>query len=391
MKANHPTDDDGKETYAVSLWSDWDDAMAMYPKAMVTAYYGYDQLGIGHYNCETGEYYDALKINDDGTYGPYIEMLKFFNTLYQKGLLDPDSATQEYADATAKILKGHTFWSIFQYAGSEVFNTEENIAADKAMYSVVPKDASPCVYGLSILGDNRIISIGAKTEYPEKCMEIINWMCTPNGYLESQYGPEGLMWYYGDDGLTHFTELGKAAALDSTIEMKSDDEQYADYCGMKFKDGQPMLNYVTRNYFATNPKTGEKYCFKYWASETEKPDAGSLEAKWREWADADSTDEYIKNSVEYVISLGSSYTEAEKDAGLEAIWKQVTSAIVEGSWKAIMSETDAEFDSNIQSMIDLAQSYSDENGNGYEQCVEWSRNEAATRKAIEDKIIASEK
>ena len=45
MKEICPTDDNGNPTYAFSLWPDWDDAMVMYVKSFVSAYYGYDELG----------------------------------------------------------------------------------------------------------------------------------------------------------------------------------------------------------------------------------------------------------------------------------------------------------------------------------------------------------
>ena len=67
MKAICPTDDNGNETYAVSLWPDWDGNMVMYVKAMATAYYGYDELALGLYDSETGTYHDALEEN-----GPYL-------------------------------------------------------------------------------------------------------------------------------------------------------------------------------------------------------------------------------------------------------------------------------------------------------------------------------
>ncbi|MBR6808882.1 MAG: extracellular solute-binding protein, partial [Clostridia bacterium] len=60
MKAICPTDENGNETYAVSVWPDWDGSMVMYVKALATAYYGYDELGIGHINPTNGEYYDCL-------------------------------------------------------------------------------------------------------------------------------------------------------------------------------------------------------------------------------------------------------------------------------------------------------------------------------------------
>ena len=70
MQKMDPKDDAGGKTYAVSLWPDWDDAMVMYVKATATAYYGYDELGIGLYDPTTGKYHDALEEN-----GPYLEML----------------------------------------------------------------------------------------------------------------------------------------------------------------------------------------------------------------------------------------------------------------------------------------------------------------------------
>ena len=97
MKAICPTDDNGKETYAMSLWPDWDGNMVMYVKSMATAWYGYDEFHLGLYDCDNGKFYGALDEE-----GPYIEMLKFFNKLYREGLLDPDSMTQTY-DEMASI------------------------------------------------------------------------------------------------------------------------------------------------------------------------------------------------------------------------------------------------------------------------------------------------
>ena len=98
-----PSDDSGNKVYAVSLWPDWDDAMVMYVKAMATAYYGYDELALGLYDPTNGKYHDALEEN-----GPYLEMLKWFNDLYQDGLIDPDSMTQTYDEMIAKVQNGGT-------------------------------------------------------------------------------------------------------------------------------------------------------------------------------------------------------------------------------------------------------------------------------------------
>ncbi len=387
MKKAHPTDDNGLETYAISLWPDWDVNMVMYPKSLATAYYGYDELGLGLYNNETGEFYDALMVNDDGSYGPYLEMIQFFNKLYQEGLLDPDSMTQTAGDASATISSGRTFWSIFNYAGSSVFNTEANIADNKAMYSVCPKEATPCVYGMNVLGGNRVWTISAKTKYPELCLEIINYLSTPKGVLETNYGPEGLCWNYGDDGKVHFTDLGYSCAQDGKTMMASDDSQYDIYTGDTYSNGVSAINNTTWSVDATNPETGERYNWKYWSSTASKPAEGSIEAAWREWTGENYIDDYLENregGKKYSVAIASPYTEGTKSAELDVIWTQVTKTIVSGSWNAIYSSSDDEFKKQVDTMIKDANSY--DNGNGYKKCIEWSQNEADNRKAAEDTI-----
>ena len=59
-----------------------------------------------------------------------------------------------------------------------------------------PSEATPLVYGLGTLGSDRIWAIGSKSEYPELAMEVINYLATPEGFMESQYGPKGETWDY---------------------------------------------------------------------------------------------------------------------------------------------------------------------------------------------------
>lgn len=104
MQKLEPENESGKRTYAVSLFSDWDGAMVMFPKAMVTAYYGYDDFGFGFYDTENQKYIPAIEENS-----PYIEMLKFYNKLYQAGALDPDSETQGFSNCLEDYQNGVSF------------------------------------------------------------------------------------------------------------------------------------------------------------------------------------------------------------------------------------------------------------------------------------------
>jgi len=368
MKAICPTDDNGKETYAVSLWPDWDENMVMYVKAMATAYYGYDEMGIGLYNCENGEFYGCL---DKG--GPYLTCLKFFNTLYQKGLLDPDSMTQTYDEMIAKVQNGGTFFSIFNYSGSLGYNTEAHIAENKMMETLLPSDATPIVYGMNVLGGNRIWSIGAKTQYPELCMEIINWMSTPEGRMVSEYGPQGLTWDYDENGNTYFTDLGKTTNKNREYEMT--ETEAGKYAG-NFNDGANQMNNVTWAIDADNPDSnGETYNSKNWKSE--QVDAlCATEQDWRDVTGFNTVQEYL-NSKSYVVAPGTSYSESVKSDELKVVWAQVIESICNDSWQAIYAKTDADFDKVVADMTTKANEY------GYADCVTWSQNEASIRHALE--------
>lgn len=370
MKEICPTDDNGNEMYAVSLWPDWDDNMVMYVKATATAYYGYDELGMGLYNCETGEFYDCLDPD-----GPYIEMLKFYNKLYRAGLLDPDSMNNTYDKAAEKVQKGGTLFSIFNYSGSLAFNTDAHIKENKMMCALAPAESRPLVYGMSTLGSNYIVSIGANTKYPEKCMEVINYLATPEGFMTSNYGPEGLCWYYGDDGLTYFTEVGKKAHFDVHQKLTSDDEEFAEYADQEIGDGNNETGIQLWALDAVNPVSGERYNDEFWASQA--TEAGSdIEKDWREKTGTNSYQSYME-TTNYMVSKMSTYAESPKSDDLKVTWAQVKKDVVDGTWKAMYATSDEEFDNYVQTMID------DAKGHGYADCVEWSENEAALRFSCE--------
>ncbi len=371
MKEICPVDENGKPTYAFSMWPDWDGNMVMYVKSMATAYYGYDEFGIGLYNPEDGKFYDCLDPN-----GPYMRVLKFLNQLYQKNLIDPDSMTTTFDTMSEKMKSGGVFCSIFNYAGSNIYNTEEHVNENKMMLSFNPSNGHPIVYGLSPLGGNRVWTIGAKTEYPELCMEIINWLSTPEGAMTMWFGPKDVCWYYDEAGYTHFTELGKAASLDP----KGTSMESAGFSGT-YQDGIIQINNTTWSEKATNPDSnGEAFDSKLWNSE--QLDARcDTEAAWREYTGCVSEFEFITTKVDYVMSPGSTYSEGKRSDDLEVRWNEVTkNCIVPGTWNAIYAATDAEFDEIVSQMV------TDAYAHGYEECVAWCEEEAKLRKAAEDAL-----
>ncbi len=374
MKEICPKDEMGNETYAVSLWPDWDGTLVMYVKSFATCYWGYEgDMGMGHYDVETGDYYFALDENS-----PYLQSLKFFNKLYRAGLIDPDSMTQTYTEMSEKVTAGGTFFSIFDYAGSQLFNTEEHLAAGKAMYPVVTEEMTPLCAGMNVFGGSRLWTIGANTEYPELCMSIINYLCTPEGYLTYWYGPkadgpddaEGC-WYYDEEGNTCFTELGEAAYKDRKGTTMPG--------GISFDEGTFQANNTTWTRDATNPDSnGETYNCENWKSRRGAATSYEILDDWREHTGCYNSQEYM-NTLDYKVLIGTSFKDSKKSDDFTLIWNQVTKAVVSYSWQAIYSDTEEECDKHIEEMIAKWKEY-DPDG----QMKTWCENEASIRKALDD-------
>ncbi|MBU5477738.1 hypothetical protein KQI69_00800 [Eubacterium sp. MSJ-13] len=365
MHKLEPTDESGNKTYAVSLWSDWDSSMMMAAKSAATAYYGYDELGIGLYDASTGKFHDALEEN-----GPYITMLKFFNNLYQKGLVDPDSMTQTFNEVTEKVAIGKTQFSLFNYTGSLLYNTEKHTKEGKLMYSLKPEDASPAVYALTTKGNDRIWTIGASCEYPEEAMEVINFLCTPEGYLDMQYGPKGECWNYDKNKNTYLTELGEKCHQNKSTKMTGK------YKGL-YKDGEVQINNTTWSIDAKNPEAanGETFNQQTW-KHASKSQISTIEKDWQKKTGSTTLDDYMKKG-KYSVIPGSTYSASEKSDEFNTTWSQVGRALTEASWNALYAKTDKEFYKIIDKVKKQVDSY------GYAECVKWSQNEAKTRYQLE--------
>ncbi|MFQ9546719.1 MAG: hypothetical protein ACLRZ6_01605 [Lachnospiraceae bacterium] len=118
-------------------------------KSTTSAYFGYDEFGGGLYDS------DKQGIIHAEENGPYLTAPKFYNTLYQKGLLDPDSQTQGYDGMVEDYQNGTAFLNVFNFLGSSLYNSEAHTAEGKMMAPCPPSEAEPIAYGQNIYGGNR--------------------------------------------------------------------------------------------------------------------------------------------------------------------------------------------------------------------------------------------
>lgn len=363
-----PTSETGAKTYGVSMFPDWDGNMVMMVKA-TGALYGYDEFGFGLYNVNTQEYEDALKKD-----GMYLRALKFYNQLYQKGLLDPDSMTQPYDAMIEKYQTGAAFFNIFDWMSSGAYNTPKHLEQGKAMLPLAAKDQKNLAYGLNVYGGNRVWTIGVKTNYPELCMAIINWLATPEGTMTSFYGPKGVTWDYDDQGRPYLTELGEACMADGNTQMSDG------YSGT-FTDGTNKINNTTWSRDAVNPEAsnGDTYNYLRWETRLSRT-VSEIEQDWRNRAGALDLNEYLEKNGHVSIALGTTYSEPPKSDELLVVWNQVADTIKTYSWRAIYAKSDAEFDAIVEEMIQKANEY------GYQQCVEFQKEQAEKRASLENEV-----
>ena len=370
MVAMEPVSSVGTKTYAVSSFPDWDGDMVMMVKS-TAALYGWEEFHFGLYDVNTQTWEDCLKRD-----GWYLRCLKFYNSLHQKGLYDPDSMTQNWNSIVEKYRNGAAMFNIFEWIAS-YFNTDEHKEAGKMMMPVAAKDQKNLADGLSVYGKNRVWTIGANSNYPELCMEIINWFATPEGVLWYNYGPQGVTWDYDEYGEPFMTELGIQCQDDNTTQMA-----YGDYEGT-YQDGEFQHNNLTWARDAVNPESPSMQTFNWrnWPSTILTRVVTPVEQSWRDWTGYVKRDDYLTYNGHKSVAIASTYVPSVQNAELKTTFEQVKMCIREGSWKAIYAASDAEFDAIVDKMISDAKAY------GYDECVEWCEGEALRRKAAEDEIL----
>ncbi len=378
FKEIEPTDENGNPTYALSMWTSWDGNMVMYVKAFATAYYGFDEWGIGLYDVSDGTVYGAL---DESEGAPYYTVLKWMNELYREGLIDPNSASQEYDQYSEKMSAGGAFCSIFKYAGQDIYNTSEHLEENKMMMSLIPNDATPLIYELSTMGTGYDWTISATTEYPELCMEIIDWLSTPEGALTYWYGPRGENWDVDEDGNLYLTDFGYECQTNKTgTEMTETGHEGV------FNDGSFQINaniWATSSLIPGDPN-GQSFLWSFWDS-MQSDASCDVEQSWRDYTGETLSIIYLLNNENAVIApaISTSFSGPSKKSDLYTNWSQVTSVIVDGSWNCIYAESEEEFDELWSKMVADANSY------GYQECLEYTEEQAETR-YLEEQLLAED-
>lgn len=350
-----------EKVYGASAWSTFDETNMAYAGMLCSGYYGLAMNDFVLYDNE-GNVYDIL----DRTQ-PYIQALRFLNQLYRDGLLDPDSRTDTFDEASAKASKGQVLWSLTDYAGSSVYNTRRHLDAGTAMYPVVPEDAVLLNY--KTVMNRSVIAVNADSAHGDLCRQIVEYLSSPQGMMEATYGPEGLCWYYDEEGKAHLTETGQSCYNNGSV-IRTDDKKYAMYDGLEFAQGGSWLLFQPYMLGDINADTGEKYDAKYWESYVPEPETSN--ALWEAWQkdyNASQIQTYLEERGKYTVCSEYGFM----DEGTPKSWDMVSKIIVQGSWDAVYAESEEGFSKCIEEMRKKATRA------GYRECMKYSARQVKQR------------
>lgn len=337
MVEAHPTNEAGDPAYGMTLWKDWD-GTSIENVNQLTKWYGQEVNGsvlIGYDNTIT-------PLTDKA--GAYYKMLKFFFQANQLGLIDPDSATQDWNSACDKMRTKRTYlvWNNWMQG----FTNSPEIGEKGANYMGMPI-ADMQVFQTSdyYYGSGRVFGIGSQVSEENKyrMLEFLDWYASPEGCTMQHIGNEGLIYTVNDDGTYTLTEDGYNRFAGEVMVPE-------ELGGGTWSDGNNQINQWIVAGIEMNPVTGETYGSDLWASYLEKNNTKTTK-EYREVFGAQNEKEYLINNgmMTPVPSLNISLAIDTTDIGL--IRSQCKPIVCDTSWKAIFAADEAEFEALWDNMV----------------------------------------
>ena len=343
-----PETAEGEKVYAYGGFSDWEDCVMKFSWDLLT-YYGYKEFNFMGVNYATRDIDDPLV---EG--GMYYRALKMNNQLYRMGLFDPESVSQNFDTYTQKMAGGRYLMIMWGWL-IDMFNGVEK-AADKIGYTTfLISDSAPAMNTLSTQGGTWPWLLGANSMYPERSLEIMDWLCSEEGIIIAKYGPKGLTWDYTAEGVPEMTDFGWACQ-----EFKKETEMPAEYGGGTYEDGEEKFNNTTLVREQYIP--GKIYSFsnKGWPCYADRYSTNLSKAWTEEYANGakNGADLYRKTGkVSIIPAAASSFAKAELSEASKSARGLFAPVMKQYSWKCVYAESDEEFEALWDEMVTTCKSY----------------------------------
>ena len=371
MLQTQPTNDDGSQNYGTVLNSGSDATHF----ACMTMWYrmqGYSESELPYLlesNMVEGTNSSILS-----TDSLYYKGLKWYNQAYQRGLLDPDSISNDRATQMPKTQNAQTMIPSGYLPGWAPNYLEYYVPGTKIFYN-----------GKSPYGDaNYVIGINAKTQKLDACLAFLDMLADPDALFITSSGPDGEFWYSDDSGNAYFTDAGleylKTSDMgDFTGFTLESGEQLALWntpfiCGQgsmtSYGDGNGNKRIARSNAWEENNQIStDNETFHQWQKTTGYEN-------WKAWLEAENAF-YDESPLDY-ISTFESIPDDTMQLTIDAIKDKVTTA----SWKMIYASSDSEFEQLWNQMV------SDCEGLGAQEIIDWRLADIENAKQVRDSLSA---
>ena len=332
MMEAQPTNADGDPAYGMSLWPDWDGGDGMLGianAAQLTTWYGEKIKG-------------SLLLKPDGTFvpvtdkdGAYYKALHFLNKANRAGIVDPDSGTQDWSNAVAKMSAGQVYlmWYSWQVGFWNSVERQQNGTA----FTFIPiEDQLYYADSDNYYGSGRLWGVGANVEGEkyDRIMEFIDWYASPEGLTIEHIGLEGFNYGINEDG--KYYVMNDNALMDNLPVPE-------EWGGGGYDDGFNDINQWIINAAAMNPDTGERYAYGYWDSYKEQM-MTDMKREWQEMFDAEYAVDYMIKNNKLVVSPSVSVSLPGDTPDISIIRNQCSDLFSDYSWRMIFAADDEKFD-----------------------------------------------
>lgn len=338
MMAYQSTAEDGSKMYGTVLDNGFDTDYwgAMY---LWFEWHGYDPYGYKYFT-ENSKVTGVVKsIFDDDSL--YKEGAKWYNEIYRRGLMDPDSISTARGDQAPKLDNGLVMmpagtlpgWPAKYY---EVF--VPGLTVQREFHNKALKQVDGCVV------------INAETEHLDECLAFVNMLADPYAWLNINYGPEGDIWE--SDGNTlkitdKFAAYLKENGNGNGFPM-SDGTGWAVWnTEPAIAPGVPLKGYVNVDGEAlcSNPYT--------WPDAQAITTASDNWEAWKKTMDADSLWDYVnKNNI--TVYAGDAFAGVQKPTPSDSqalTIATIKDVVVNGTWNCVYAKSEAEFDTLWDQMV----------------------------------------
>lgn len=336
MLEKYPTNEKGDKAYALSLWSDWDNPgtnAGIEVINQMAKWYGQEAKG-------------SVLIGNDGSIksltdkdGTYYKLLQFLYQANQKGLLDPDSGTQDWNATSAKMKNKqvYLFWYNWQRA---FWNNPERGAAGDAYVAAPLADLNVYQEANYYFGNGRVWGVGSNVDEAKKAkiMEVLNWLASPEALEYTHCGLKDIIYTVVEDGKYELTKDG--------YNRDSADIQIPEELGGGlYFDGKCQINEWIVGSVETNPNTAECYDVNYWNA-TFEANRNKASEEWSQKFNAENEVEYLEKNGQLEITPTVNLLLESDTTDTALIRSQCGQLVCDTSWQMIYAGNESEFEAS---------------------------------------------